>query len=120
MDRAPVVVPLQTGILVVDALIPIGRGQRELVLGDRQTGKTAVAIDTIINQKNTGVICVYCAIGQENSSVASIIAELRKYEAMSHCIFVVATGKDAPGLNFIAPYAATSMAEYFMDQVRMC
>ncbi len=115
MDRAPVSVPLQTGIQVVDALIPVGRGQRELILGDRQTGKTAIALDTIINQKDKGVICVYCAIGQESSSVARVIADLHKFDAMKNCIVVVATGEDTPGLNFIAPYAATTMAEYFME-----
>lgn len=116
MDRAPVSVPLQTGIQVIDALIPVGRGQRELILGDRQTGKTAIALDTIINQKDKGVICIYCAIGQESSSVARVIADLRKYDAMKNCIVVVAAGEDSPGLNFIAPYAATTMAEYFMDK----
>ena len=115
MDRAPVSVPLQTGIQVVDALIPVGRGQRELILGDRQTGKTAIALDTIINQKDKGVICVYCAIGQQSSSVARVIADLHKFDAMKNCIVVVATGEDTPGLNFIAPYAATTMAEYFME-----
>ena len=118
MDRAPVSVPLQTGIQVVDALIPVGRGQRELILGDRQTGKTAIALDTIINQKDKGVICVYCAIGQQSSSVARVIADLHTFDAMKNCIVVVATGEDTPGLNFIAPYAATTMAEYFMDMGR--
>ena len=118
MDRAPVSVPLQTGIQVVDALIPVGRGQRELILGDRQTGKTAIALDTIINQKDKGVICVYCAIGQQSSAVARVIADLRKFDAMKNCIVVAATGEDTPGLNFIAPYAATTMAEYFMEQGR--
>ncbi len=115
MDRAPVSVPLQTGIQVVDALLPVGRGQRELILGDRQTGKTAIALDTIINQKDKGVICVYCAIGQESSSVAKVIADLHKFDAMKNCIVVVAAGEETPGLNFIAPYAATTMAEYFME-----
>jgi F-type H+-transporting ATPase subunit alpha len=118
MDRAPVNVPLQTGIKVVDALIPIGRGQRELILGDRQTGKTAIALDTIINQKDKDVICVYCAIGQRSSSVARLIADLRQSGAMDYCIVVVAEGGDPPGLQFIAPYAATTMAEYFMTQGR--
>ncbi len=118
MDRAPVTVPLQTGILVIDALIPVGRGQRELIMGDRQTGKTAIALDTIINQKDKGVICVYCAIGQQSSAVAKVIADLRKYDALKNCIVVVATGEDTPGLNFVAPYAATTMAEYFMYQGR--
>lgn len=116
MDRAPVTVPLQTGLKVVDALIPIGRGQRELILGDRQTGKTAIALDTIINQKNGDVLCIYCAIGQRSSAVAKVIADLRKYNAMEYCIAVVATGEDPPGLRFVAPYAATTIAEYFMEQ----
>ena len=118
MDRAPVSVPLQTGILVVDSMIPIGRGQRELILGDRQIGKTAIALDTIINQKEKGIVCVYCAIGQQRSAVARVIAQLRKYDAMNNCIVVVSTGEDTPGLNFIAPYSATTMAEYFMEKGR--
>jgi len=118
MDRAPVTVPLQTGLKVVDALIPIGRGQRELILGDRQTGKTAIALDTIINQRDKDVLCVYCAIGQRSSSVAKLIDDLRKYGAMAYSIVVVAEGDDPPGLKFIAPYAATTMAEYFMEQGR--
>ncbi|MBW4586375.1 alternate F1F0 ATPase, F1 subunit alpha [Aetokthonos hydrillicola Thurmond2011] len=118
MDRAPVTVPLQTGLKVVDALIPIGRGQRELILGDRQTGKTAIALDTIINQKNQDVICIYCAIGQRSSSVARLIADLRKYQAMEYSLVVVAAGDEPPALQFIAPYAATTMAEYFMEQGR--
>jgi F-type H+/Na+-transporting ATPase subunit alpha len=118
MDRAPVNVPLQTGILAVDAMIPVGRGQRELILGDRQAGKTAIAIDTIINQRDKGIVSVYCAIGQQRSAVARVIADLRKYDAMENCIVVVATGEDTPGLNFIAPYAATTMAEYFMEKGR--
>ncbi len=118
MVRSPVTVPLQTGLKVVDALIPIGRGQRELILGDRQTGKTAIAVDTIINQRDKDVICVYCAIGQRNSSTAKLIDELRKHDAMEHSIVVVAPGEDPAGLKFIAPYAATTMAEYFMKQGR--
>ncbi len=118
MDRAPVSVPLQTGIQVIDALIPVGRGQRELILGDRQTGKTAIAIDTIINQKDKGVLCVYCSIGQQSSVVAKVIADLQRHDAMKNCIVVVARGEDPPGLNFIAPYAATTMAEHFMEQGR--
>jgi F-type H+-transporting ATPase subunit alpha len=116
MDRAPVTVPLQTGLKVVDALIPIGRGQRELILGDRQTGKTAIALDTIINQRDKGVLCVYCAIGQRSSSVAKLIEDLRKHRAMDYCILVVAEGEDPPGLQYIAPYGATTMAEYFLEQ----
>lgn len=118
MDRAPVTVPLQTGLKVVDALIPIGRGQRELILGDRQTGKTAIALDTIINQRDKGVLCVYCAIGRQSSSVAKLIEDLRKHDAMDYCIVVVAEGEDPPGLQYIAPYAATTMAEYFVEQGR--
>ncbi len=118
MDRAPVTVPLQTGTKVIDALIPIGRGQRELILGDRQTGKTAIAVDTIINQKETGIISIYCAIGKKSADVAKVIAELRDHGVMGQCIVVVATGEDTPGLQFIAPYAATSMGEYFTEQGR--
>jgi F-type H+-transporting ATPase subunit alpha len=116
MDRAPVNVPLQTGIKVIDALFPIGRGQRELIVGDRQTGKTAIALDTIINQHDKDAICIYCAIGQRNASVAKVISDLREYGAMSYSIVMLATGQDAPGLQFIAPYSATSIAEYFMQQ----
>lgn len=118
MHRAPVAVPLQTGIKVIDALLPIGRGQRELILGDRQTGKSAIALDTIINQRHTGVICIYCAIGQRNSATAKLIADLRQHHALPYTIVVVAGGEDPPGLQFIAPYAATSMAEAFMRQGR--
>jgi len=116
MDRAPVTVPLQTGLKVVDALIPIGRGQRELILGDRQTGKSTIALDTILNQKGKEVICVYCAIGQRSSAIARLIADLQRHEAMAYCLVVVAAGEEPPGLQYIAPYAATAMAEYFMDQ----
>lgn len=118
MDRAPVVVPLQTGIKVIDAMIPIGRGQRELILGDRQTGKTAIAIDTILNQRGKDVICIYCAIGQRQSAVAKVVAKLKKGGAMDYSIVVVAEGNDAPGLAYITPYAATSIAEYFMEAGR--
>jgi len=118
MDRAAVSVPLQTGLKVVDALIPVGRGQRELILGDRQTGKTAIAIDTILNQHDKNVVCVYCAIGQRASSVAKVIANLREKGAMEYTIAVVTEGNNAAGLQYIAPYAATSIAEYFMEQGR--
>jgi len=114
LDRAPVNEPLQTGIKVIDALIPVGRGQRELILGDRQTGKTAVAVDTIINQRDKNVICIYCAIGQRSTAVAKVIADLHKYNAMEYTTVVVTTGENTPGLQFAAPYAATSIAEYFM------
>ena len=118
MDRAPVTVPLQTGLKVIDALIPIGRGQRELILGDRQTGKTAIAIDTILNQRGQNVVCVYCAIGQRASAVAKTVAVLREKGAMDHTVVVVTEGNDPPGLAYIAPYAATSIAEHFMEAGR--
>jgi F-type H+-transporting ATPase subunit alpha len=118
MDRAAVNVPLQTGIKVIDALIPIGRGQRELIVGDRQTGKTAIAIDAIINQKDKNVLCIYCAIGQRASAVAKVIANLKEKGALDYTVVVVAEGNDAPGLEYIAPYASTSIAEYFMEQGR--
>jgi F-type H+/Na+-transporting ATPase subunit alpha len=118
MDRKAVTVPMQTGLKVIDALIPIGRGQRELILGDRQTGKTAIAIDTIINQHDKNVICVYCAIGQRASSVAKVIATLKAKGAMEYTVVVVTEGSNPPGLKYIAPYAATSIAEYFMEKGR--
>ncbi|MGK2908070.1 MAG: alternate F1F0 ATPase, F1 subunit alpha [Desulfuromonadales bacterium] len=118
MDRAPVTVPLQTGLKVVDALIPIGRGQRELILGDRQTGKTAIAIDTILNQREQNVLCVYCAIGQRASAVAKLVATLRETGALDYTVVVVTEGNDPPGLAYIAPYAATSIAEHFMEAGR--
>ena len=118
MDRAPVTMPLQSGIKVVDALVPIGRGQRELILGDRQTGKTAIAIDTILNQRGQDVVCVYCAIGQRASAVAKAVADLRENGAMEYTVVVVTEGNDPPGLSYIAPYSATSLAEYFMEQGR--
>jgi F-type H+-transporting ATPase subunit alpha len=118
MDRAPVTVPLATGTKVVDALIPVGRGQRELILGDRQTGKTAIAVDCILNQKGKNVICIYCAIGQRSSSVANVIADLRRSGAMEYSTVVVAGGDSTPGLQFVAPYAAMSMGEYFMSKGR--
>ena len=118
MDRAPVTVPLQTGLKVIDALIPIGRGQRELILGDRQTGKTAIAIDTILNQQGQNVVCVYCAIGQRASAVAKAVAILRDKGAMDYTVVVVTEGNDPPGLAYIAPYAATSIAEHFMEAGR--
>jgi len=114
MDRAPVTVPLATGTKVIDALIPVGRGQRELILGDRQTGKTALAIDCILNQKGKNVLCIYCAIGQRDSSVAKVIADLDRAGALEYSIVVVAGGEAAAGLRFVAPYAAMAMGEYFM------
>jgi len=118
MDRAPVDVPLQTGLKAIDALVPIARGQRELIVGDRQTGKTAIAIDTILNQRGQNVICIYCAIGQRASAVAKVVANLREKGAMDYTVVVVAEGNLAPGLVYITPYAATSIAEYFMEKGR--
>lgn len=118
MERSPVTVPLQTGVKVVDALIPIGRGQRELILGDRQTGKTAIAIDTILNQRDQNVLCVYCAIGQRASAVAKAVAVLESHGAMAYTVVVVTEGNDPAGLTYIAPYAATSVAEHFMETGR--
>lgn len=118
MDRAPVTVPLQTGLKVIDALIPIGRGQRELILGDRQSGKSAIAIDTILNQRGQDVLCVYCAIGQRASAVAKVVATLQQHGAMEYTVVMVTEGSDAPGLAYIAPYAATSIAEHFMEAGR--
>lgn len=108
--------PVQTGLKAIDAMVPVGRGQRELIIGDRQTGKTAIAIDAIINQKGTGVKCVYVAIGQKFSSVANIVRKLEEHGAMDHTIVVVAGASDAAALQFIAPYAGCSMGEYFMER----
>jgi len=118
MDRSPVNAPLQTGLKVIDALVPIGRGQRELILGDRQTGKTSIATDTILNQRDKNVLCVYCAIGQRLSSVAKVIANLEQQGAMGYTIVLVAQENHSAGLNYIAPYAATSIGEFFMEQGR--
>ncbi|MDD4649586.1 MAG: alternate F1F0 ATPase, F1 subunit alpha, partial [Desulfoplanes sp.] len=118
MHRAPVVTPLETGLKVVDALIPIGRGQRELILGDRQTGKTAISLDTILNQKGKNVLCVYCAIGQRAAGTATVIHDLQEHGAMEYTTVIVVEGDDPPGLQFTAPYAATTIAEYFMEQGR--
>ncbi len=118
MDRAPVDVPLQTGLKVIDALIPIGRGQRELILGDRQTGKTAIALDAILNQRDQDVVCIYCAIGQRASAVAKVVATLRDKGAMDYTVVVVTEGNQPPGLAYITPYAATSIAEHFMEAGR--
>ena len=118
MDRQAVSVPLQTGLMIVDALIPVGRGQRELILGDRQSGKTAIAIDTILNQRGKNVLCVYCAIGQRASAVAKVIARLKERGAMEYTVVVMAEGNQAPGLAYITPYAATSIAEHFMEKGR--
>ncbi|MBI2607667.1 MAG: F0F1 ATP synthase subunit alpha [Candidatus Doudnabacteria bacterium] len=116
IERQSVHQPLQTGIKAIDAMIPIGRGQRELIIGDRQTGKTAIAIDTIINQKDKGVVCIYVAIGQKESKVARIVAELEKNDALNHTVIVVAGASDPAALSFIAPFAGAAIGEYFMDQ----
>ncbi|MDR0387633.1 MAG: F0F1 ATP synthase subunit alpha, partial [Treponema sp.] len=114
IDRGGVNRPLQTGALAVDAMIPIGRGQRELIIGDRQTGKTALAVDAIINQKGKGVYCVYCAIGQKASSVAAIIKNLERFGAMEYTFVVLASASDSAALQYLAPYSACAMAEFFM------
>ncbi len=116
IERKSVTVPVQTGIKAIDSMIPIGRGQRELIIGDRQTGKTAIAIDAIINQKGKDLICIYVAIGQKESKVARIVAELKKHQALEHTIVVLAGSSDPAPLSFIAPYTGCAMGEYFMDQ----
>ncbi|HUH29259.1 alternate F1F0 ATPase, F1 subunit alpha [Gelidibacter sp.] len=118
MSREAVNAPLQTGIKVIDAIIPIGRGQRELILGDRQTGKTSIAVDTILNQHDKNVLCVYCAIGQRTAAVATVISELQEKGAMDYTVVVFSEGNSSPGLQYLTPYAATSIAEYFMEQGR--
>ncbi len=118
IDRALVTTPLETGLLVVDAMIPLGRGQRELIVGDRGIGKTAIAVDAMINQRASDVICVYAAIGQKASSIAQVIDAVRRYGAIERCIFVVGEADAAPGLQWLTPYSACSMAEYFMTQGR--
>lgn len=118
IDRQPVNRPLETGLLVIDSMFPIGRGQRELIIGDRQTGKTAIAIDTIINQKGKDVICIYVAIGQKTSSVVQIANTLREHDAMDYSIIVSASASDSATLQYIAPYAGCAMGEYFMNNGR--
>ncbi len=115
IERQSVDEPVQTGLKAIDAMVPIGRGQRELIIGDRQTGKTAVAIDAIINQKGTGVKCIYVAIGQKNSSVASVVRKLEEHGAMDHTIVVAASASESAALQYIAPYAGCAMGEYFRD-----
>ena len=114
VDRMPVKEPMQTGLKAIDSMIPIGRGQRELIIGDRQTGKTAIALDTIINQKGTGVICVYVAIGQKNSTIAQVVQTLERHGAMEHTIVVAAAAADPAPLQYISAYAGCAMGEYFM------
>src|ERR671939_379447 len=118
VDRQPVKEPLQTGLKAIDAMVPIGRGQRELIIGDRQTGKTAVAIDTILNQKDTGVICIYNAIGQKQSTVAQVVRTLEEADAMRYTIVVAATASDPAPMLYISPYSATAMGEFFRDSKR--
>jgi F-type H+/Na+-transporting ATPase subunit alpha len=118
VDRALVTRPLATGLLVIDAMIPLGRGQRELIIGDRDTGKTAIAIDTIINQRSTDVICVYAAVGQKASSVAQVIEAVRRYGAPERCLFVVGEADSAMGLQWLTPYAACTMGEHFVARGR--
>lgn len=114
--RQPVSQPMQTGLKAIDSMVPIGRGQRELIIGDRQTGKTAIAIDTIINQKNTGVKCIYVAIGQKASSIASVVRRLEEHDALKHTIIVAATASDPAAMQYIAAYAGCAMGEYFRDR----
>jgi F-type H+-transporting ATPase subunit alpha len=116
ISRQSVSQPVQTGLKAIDSMVPIGRGQRELIIGDRQTGKTALALDTIINQKGTGIKCIYVAIGQKASSVANVVRKLEEYDAMEHTIIVAANASDAASLQFIAPYAGCAMGEYFRDR----
>ncbi|MDR2921955.1 MAG: F0F1 ATP synthase subunit alpha [Treponema sp.] len=116
IDRGSVDAPLQTGCVSIDAMIPIGRGQRELIIGDRQTGKTSIAIDTIINQKGKNVICIYCAIGQKSSSIVAILNNLEKHGAMDYTFVVLASASDSAALQYIAPYSAVAMAEHFLRQ----
>lgn len=114
--RQPVSQPLQTGLKAIDSMVPIGRGQRELIIGDRQTGKTAIAVDTIINQRHTGVKCIYVAIGQKASSVAAVVRKLEEHNALNHTIVVAATAADPAAMQYLAPYAGCAMGEYFRDK----
>ena len=116
IERQGVDQPMQTGFKSIDAMVPIGRGQRELIIGDRQTGKTAIAIDAIINQKGTGVVCIYVAVGQKASSVAAVVRKLEEHDAMAHTIIVAANASDSAAMQYIAPYAGCSMGEYFRDK----
>ncbi len=116
VQREPVRVPLQTGLKAIDTMIPIGRGQRELIIGDRQTGKTAIAVDTIINQKDTGVICIYVAIGQKRSTIAQVVKTLSDYEALNHTIVVSASASEPASLQYLSPYAGCAIGEYFMHK----
>jgi F-type H+-transporting ATPase subunit alpha len=116
IERQSVSQPVQTGLKAIDAMVPIGRGQRELIIGDRQTGKTAVAIDAIINQKGTGIKCIYVAIGQKNSSIANVVRKLEEHGAMDHTIVVAASASESAAMLFTAPYSGCAMGEYFRDR----
>ncbi len=115
IERQSVNQPVQTGLKAIDAMVPIGRGQRELIIGDRQTGKTALAIDTIINQKGSGIACIYVAIGQKASSIAGVVRKLEEHDAMEHTIVVAAGAAESAAMQYIAPYAGCTMGEYFRD-----
>ena len=115
VDRQPVREPMATGLKAIDSMIPIGRGQRELIIGDRQTGKTAVLLDTIINNAKNDLICIYCAIGQKRSSIAQVVQTLTEHGAMGHTIIVAASASEPAPLLYLAPYAATAMGEFFRD-----
>ncbi len=117
-DRKSVSEPMETGILAIDSMFPIGRGQRELIIGDRQTGKTSIAVDTMLNQKGKGVICIYVAIGQKASTIAKLVNTLKTHDAMDYTIVMASTASDPAPLQYIAPYAGTAMAEFFMRQGR--
>ncbi len=116
IERVSVSEPVQTGLKSIDSMVPIGRGQRELIIGDRQTGKTALAIDTIINQKDTGIKCIYVAIGQKNSSIANVVRKLEEHDAMQHTVIVAASASDSAAMQYIAPYSGCAMGEYFRDR----
>ena len=116
IERQSVDQPLQTGLKSIDSMVPIGRGQRELIIGDRQTGKTAIAVDAIINQRDTGVKCIYVAIGQKASSIAAVVRKLEEHDALKHTIIVAATASDSAAMQYIAPYAGCAMGEYFRDR----
>jgi len=116
IERQSVDQPVQTGLKSIDAMVPIGRGQRELIIGDRQTGKTAVAVDAIINQKGTGIKCVYVAIGQKQSTIANVVSKLEEHGAMDHTIIVAAGASDSAAMQYVAPYAGCAMGEYFRDR----
>ena len=120
IERQPVNKPMETGILAIDAMFPIGRGQRELIIGDRQTGKTSIALDTIINQRGKDVICVYVAIGQKASSIAQVVANLKRHHAMDYSVVVAATASDSAALQYLAPYSGVAIAEFFHGSGKGC